>query len=86
MVGPTPRPEIPLQFSKFLIHLGKGQQPILTLKKACQLHTEPAEAYEALSRRPSAILSRSQTFEQSLPYSFVMECRAEEMGNKIVGA
>ena len=37
------------------------------------LHRVPAEAYEALSRRPSAIHSKSQIFEQSLPYPFVME-------------
>ena len=49
-------------------------------------HTEPAEACEELSRRPSAILSRFQTFEQSLLYSLFMKCRAGEPGNKITSA
>ena len=37
------------------------------------LHSGPAEAYEALSRRPFDILSMSRILEQSIPYPFVMD-------------
>ena len=41
-------------------------------------HTAPAEACGELSRRPAAILSRSQIFEQSLPYPSVMVRNVEK--------
>ncbi|MCY3899098.1 MAG: hypothetical protein OXF86_11030 [Caldilineaceae bacterium] len=55
----------------------------LHLAEVCQLHTKPEEAYEAPSALPSAILSESQTFEQSLLYPLIMECRAVDWKNRI---